>query len=256
MRVLRSLLAAVIVVLLAFEIARAQAPSISPITISTPTPTISSNSLDQVVELTGQLDQRILTTVYWCLGTLVTVFLVLIGYNWFVNFRMHERDFRELRKDISTRVETAVEKIEAAGKAAGEQIKTDIRKSTEAYIESKIASVKSALDSLRSDLRGVEAKNLEQEVDVWLGKKVYSNALRVHIEYLRKTEALGYGYDWKVQMGLDKMERMLKTMIREEPGRRPNADDIADLSRFLASVAKQNPVIVKRLESLVAELCG
>src|SRR6476661_8538317 len=35
-------------------------------------------SFEHVVELTGQLDQRMLTTVYWCLGTLVGVFLLLI----------------------------------------------------------------------------------------------------------------------------------------------------------------------------------
>jgi hypothetical protein len=97
MPVMRSLSAAVMVATLTLEITLAQAPSISPITTSTPPLTTSANSLEHVVELTGQLDQRLLTTVYWCLGTLVTVFLILIGYNWFVNFRIHERDFRELK---------------------------------------------------------------------------------------------------------------------------------------------------------------
>lgn len=254
MPVMRSLSAALIIATLTLGITLAQTPSIAPITTSTPPLTTSANLLEHVVELTGQLDQRVLTTVYWCLGTLVAVFLILVGYNWFVNFRMHERDLRELRKDISGRLDVAIDKIESAAKAAGEELKTELRKSAESYVASKIASVNSAMDSLRSAVGRLEASDIERKVDMWFTQKVYSNALRRHIEYLRKIQKVGY--DYEVQTGLDKMERILKTMIRDDPGRRPNADDIADLSRFLETVAKENPVIVKRLQSLVAELCN
>src|SRR5207244_5850659 len=135
---MQSLVVAILVALVV-ELTPAQTPSVSP--IATSTASGFPNAVDQVLQLTGQLDQRLLTTVYWCLGTLVTVFLVLIGYNWFVNFRVHERDFRELKNDISTRLDVAVAKIETAAKAAGEELKTEIKKSAESYVESKIARV-------------------------------------------------------------------------------------------------------------------
>jgi len=251
---MRTFGAAAIVFALSLEITLAQAPSISPSTAPALSLNNPQNSLDHVVELTGQLDQRLLTTVYWCLGTLIAVFLILIGYNWFVNFRMHERDFRELRKEISTRLDAAVDKIEAAAKAATQELKTELRKSTESYVDSKTAGVKSAIDSLRTDVGRLEAADMEREVDRWFSEKVYSNALFCHAGYLRKIRKVGY--DWEVQRGLDKMETILKVMIREKPGRRPDADQIGQLSQLLDAVAKENPVVVKRLQSLVAELCG
>ena len=252
MPVMRSLSAAVIVATLTLEVTLAQAPSISPITTSTPLLTTSASSLDHVVELTGQLDQRLLTTVYWCLGTLVTVFLILIGYNWFVNFRIHERDFRELKNDISTGLDAAVIKVETAAKAAGEEVKTELRKNAESYINSKTAQIAQTIQDLRGQVAELQAESVEREVDKWLAEKVYNNALRYHVRYLR----LVRNEDWRVQRGLDRMERILRTMIREQPGRRPNADDIAELSRFLEGAAKQNPVLVKTLQTLVTELCG
>src|SRR5438093_3822747 len=134
---MRIFLTAILVVLV-FDTAVGQEPSTSPIATSTPSLTSSPNSLDHVVELAGKLGQRLLTTVYWCLGTVVTTFLILIGYNWFVNFRVHERDFRELRAEISARLDTAVDKIQVAAKAASQELKTEVRKSTESYIESSI----------------------------------------------------------------------------------------------------------------------
>ena len=114
--------------------------------------------------------------------------------------------------------------------------------------------MKRAIDRLRINVGQLEAEDMQREVDMWFAKKVYANALRGHVQYLHKSRKVGD--DWEVQNGLDKMETILKTMIREQPGRRPEADDIAELSKFLDVVAKQNPIIVRRLQSLVAELCG
>ena len=78
---MRTFGAAVIVVALSLQITLAQDQSISPSAIPPTALSLNNpqNSLDHVIELTGQLDQRLLTTVYFCLGTLVTVFLILIG---------------------------------------------------------------------------------------------------------------------------------------------------------------------------------
>jgi hypothetical protein len=251
---MRTFAAAAIVFGLSLEITLAQAPSISPSTTPALSLNNSANSLEHVVELTGQLDQRLLTTVYWCLGTLVTVFLILVGYNWFVNFRIHERDFRELRKEISVRLDAAVDKIEAAAKTATQELKTELRKSTESYVDSKTSGVKSDIDSLRRDVGRLEAADLKREVDSWFSEKVYTNALFRHVQYLHKIRKVGY--DWEVQKGLDKMETILKRMISERPSLRPDADQIAELSQLLDLVAKKNPGLVGKLQSLVAQLCG
>jgi hypothetical protein len=182
------------------------------------------------------------------------VFLILIGYNWFVNFRMHERDFRELRKEISTRIDAALDKIEGTAKAATQELTTELRKSTGAYVDSKTARVESAIDRLQRDVRHLEALDVKREVDMWMSKKVYINALTYHVQYLHEIHRVGN--DGEIQVGLDRLETILKAMIRERPGERPYAHEVAELSQFLDLSQKQNPVIVKRLQLLVAQLCG
>ncbi len=248
---MQSLVVAILVALVV-ELTPAQTPSVSP--IATSTASGSPNAVDQVLQLTGQLDQRLLTTVYWCLGTLVTVFLVLIGYNWFVNFRVHERDFRELKNDISTGLNAAVVKIELEAKAGAEEAKAQVRKSAETYVDSKMYDIARAVDRLGGHVAELQGESMDRQVDMWLDQKVFTNALRLHVKYLRHLQR--QGVDWRVQRGLDKLEKILRTMIRERPGRRPEADDIADLSRFLDGAAKHNPVLVKTLQGLVIELCG
>src|SRR3954464_13979188 len=71
----------------------------------TPAPTDRQNpaavSFDRVIELTGQFNDRLLAMVYWCLGTLVGVFVLLVGFNWFTNFRVQQREVAALREELS-----------------------------------------------------------------------------------------------------------------------------------------------------------
>ena len=162
--------------------------------------------------------------------------------------------FPKIKNEISTRLDAAVDKIQAAAKATSQELQTELRKSTESYVDSKMASVKSVIDSLRMDVWRLEAGAMEQEVDMWIDKEVYINALNCHVQHLRMVQRAGD--NWKISGGLDKMETILKTLIQEQPDFRPDAKQIAELSEFLETVVKQNPVIVQRLQTLVAQVCG
>jgi len=54
--------------------------------------------LNAQLELMRQYDQRIIATVYWSLGSFITMIVVLVGFSWFTNFKVYERDRDALRE--------------------------------------------------------------------------------------------------------------------------------------------------------------
>ena len=49
-----------------------------------------------------ELSTRLLNTVYCSLGTLANVTALLIGFGWFANFRVYERDKGAMRTELLT----------------------------------------------------------------------------------------------------------------------------------------------------------
>jgi hypothetical protein len=210
-------------------------------------------SFDHVVELTGQLDQRLLTTVYWCLGTLVGVFLLLIGFNWFTNFRLNQREISTLRAELTSQVTSARTNLEQANAAMQEKLRTEIRSAAKAAAEAALQPLRTRIDRTQDSVQELTAKFVAMEVDDWVKKKVYINAINNQIEYLgliRQTDHLGYFFNH----GLDKLQRIFHEAIDEEHPSRPEALDIAGVTRFFDKIEKENPVMVARLRDLLAEL--
>ncbi len=77
-------------------------------TTPVPTPPVSTPTQDvqQVSISTAQLDEmrrtedRLFQSVYWTLGTVVTVAALMVGFSWFSNVRLADRDRQQLRDEI------------------------------------------------------------------------------------------------------------------------------------------------------------
>jgi hypothetical protein len=54
------------------------------------------------IELMRQYDQRLVETVYWGLGTVITVAIALVGFGAFANFRLYDRDRAALQQELAT----------------------------------------------------------------------------------------------------------------------------------------------------------
>src|SRR5205823_1171923 len=89
------------------------APAISAAPSSTP------QRVDlEVARLQGQLDtlrtfhDSMLNTVYWALATIATLAVLLVGYNWFTNYRMAEREKQALRQELVALIETNLSELQ------------------------------------------------------------------------------------------------------------------------------------------------
>jgi len=52
------------------------------------------------LSLMREFNQHILSTVYWSLGTIVLIAILLVGFSWFTNYRMYERELAALRQEL------------------------------------------------------------------------------------------------------------------------------------------------------------
>lgn len=80
--------------------------------------------------------EQILTTVYWSLGTIAGLAVLLVGYGWWTNFRIYDRDKQALEKELRTLVAQEARRLI-----------DDHRTHTESQITSASASLNDAVKS-------------------------------------------------------------------------------------------------------------
>jgi len=178
------------VILLGFASGLNAAPSAKPDSATTQ----AAQAEREIAVLRGQLetmrqyDQRLLTTVYWSLGGLLTVAVLLIGFGWYANFRVYERDKAALsdalRLDFENKVSiiqkelqaTTAEGIDRAEKAAVSAAESAAR-ALRSELSNQLSRVNKTIHKIQYDL-------LRREAEEWIQKKVPKNVLRTYGQML------------------------------------------------------------------------
>jgi len=135
---------------------------------------------------------RLLSTVYWALGAVVGLGILLIGYGWFSNARMHERDIlsirAELRATLSADVSNLRSEVLRQTEVALVDVSASVSKEVDEAIQKEVKPLQRTLSSIQSDLKRVkhdcEMGNLESKAHYWELKKVDSNLFPAHISIL------------------------------------------------------------------------
>jgi hypothetical protein len=216
---------------------------------------VETQPLARAIELTGQLDQRILTTVYFCLGTLLTVFVVLIGYNWFTTARSHVREAQILREELKATTNKDVKSVGAELREEitklGEELRGEVKKIEREVLASTKTQVQSEISSLKSIIADLQLESFAAQRDEWLRQDVPTNALRAQLRYLKLVHA--HGSKWGLNQAFDRFEQILR-QIHEKKATPPNADDIADITRFVNEAAGDNPIIAASIKSQLEKI--
>jgi heme/copper-type cytochrome/quinol oxidase subunit 2 len=63
-------------------------------------PTEQNDALERELKITETYDGNLLRTVHWTLGTVFTLVILLVGYNWWTSHKLFERDKQQLREII------------------------------------------------------------------------------------------------------------------------------------------------------------
>lgn len=87
-------------------------PSVSPTAQANSLAEQESSALGTQRDQRQVYDERLLQTVYWSLGILAAVSVLLVGFNWFSSVRLADRDRKQLEEEIRAELRKEIDQIE------------------------------------------------------------------------------------------------------------------------------------------------
>lgn len=200
------------------------------------------------MNMSGQFNDRLLATVYWALGVIGVVFAGLLGYSWFVNVKIYERDKLALQAELKAQIESEFsamrrnfEEIQKSFDANIRASMVDIVKDSSENIERKI----SRLDSVFLEERNrVWLELYQAESYYWEDKKVFVNAVRADL----KKGSLGIKSEsgWAVDDALSRMEEFLPQISKAQLKYLES-----DITAFLAKASADWPTHCQRIKQIL-----
>ncbi len=116
------------------------------------------------VGMMQDFNQHILATVYWSLGVVVLLGGLLVGFGWFTNYKIHERELASLQQELSNLIES---KTNAFSEKFTRSSRSDIKQLTEQAEKATALELKQATTSIRDELknfsRSISRLNYEAE---------------------------------------------------------------------------------------------
>lgn len=131
-----------------------------------PTPSAELQVARAQLDDARKFQDQLLATVYWSLGTLATVAALLVGFGWFANMRMYERDKAALAQEMRTQL---LEELRKAKEEASSAATTRFALQDKALAERQTAQEKSMQEHLAS-ANAALGKRLDQRIDTATGK--------------------------------------------------------------------------------------
>jgi hypothetical protein len=193
----------------------------------------NAQAQQQIVVLEAQLklmrdyDTRLVSTVYWSLATLAGVTFILVGFGWFANFRVYERDKNVLREELNLNLRERIDQAEASvTKISNEQIQR-VESSVERTIEGR-------LNSIRHDVLELQYDQAAMELRMWVDRKVPENELRVAGQMIEI--AVSEDNEYHVGRALDVVMHALAS------GAKPNANDVRRLTSVIDTLPREHQV--------------
>jgi low affinity Fe/Cu permease len=207
--------------------------------------TISSkNSQQEIAVLQAQLklmqayQASLLSTVYWSLGITLTITIILVTYNWFVNNKMSERDRAALNQELRGVIEeNSSQKFAQIEKAHQESITNTIKE--------YVSEISSKIDSVNKQLPDIHFKVLQSEARYWEIQKVGANELDRYLELLPIAMKMKSGAN--ISIVLDKLLDLMKN------GNFPFHTFNSDLIEFLDNLPNKYSPEVDAIKELLSK---
>ena len=185
------------------------------------------------LEITRKFQEQLLSTVFWSLGTLAAVAVLLVGYSWWNNSRNYDRDKISFEREIRSLLTEAAAKLSDEQRAAikttldsldrklGERTReaeAKLSSSTTAAIEASGQQITAQLTQIKASLAGVRteldklhlAAHLQDHLKTRAGGS-YRNALQDSVTALEM--ALKIGDQYEVGNVLDLVSEDVTTIL-------------------------------------------
>ncbi|MUV15631.1 hypothetical protein [Noviluteimonas gilva] len=164
-------------------------------------------------ELLRGFQDKLLNTVLWSLGVVVTLTLLLLGFSWFTNKKLYDEDKVALRKEFDEKIEQMQDRVEAAlSLKVAENLSV-----VDAKIQSAVAELRTRVSQVVAQVDAVDARTARLDITLydlkrveewmWASRKVPVNLLITQSQALEIANNVGN----KLAVGLT-LQRIAKTL--------------------------------------------
>lgn len=150
------------------------------------------SATEQIAVLKAQLKAQegfqdsILSTVYWALGISTGIAIFLIGFSWFNNRGMHERDVSSIRNELLVELRKQQD-------SAKDIIAESVEVKTMAAVETELSKIRASINSIsgRNKKTQTELDYLKHttEIRYWMARDVQGNVLTSYMALLNTATA-------------------------------------------------------------------
>jgi hypothetical protein len=183
-----------------------------------------------------RFQDQILSTVYWSLGTIAGLAILLVGYGWWTNSSVYDRDKQSLERELRVlltqeinkmneqfRIEFAKQNLDASESLTSnlqmveDRITTSLKDLIEYHkkeVSVKLSQQKTQLQSMHLRILEIELENKIKERNKYIDKKSYRNALQDSVTAL--SLAIELSYEYQVGEVLDLITEDMNNIINSE----------------------------------------
>ncbi|MGN0925142.1 hypothetical protein [Ectopseudomonas mendocina] len=180
--------------------------------------------LKREIEITQKFIDRILATVYWSLGSVVVLTVLLTGFGWYSNTRLHSRDVEAMRKEVENLTRALELELKAELRTLAHDSLTEVSESISPIEKSIKESIRALEGKIERKLADQEKRltytEIKQEAGYQELKESTGVELGKRIELLRM--ATTDGYETEINNSLKRIEKLLasKCIITHYEARR------------------------------------
>jgi hypothetical protein len=201
--------------------------------------TQNKNKIERIelqLQFMEKYDSRLISTVYWSLGTVVTIAILLVGFGWFANFRIHERDKSAMMQEINGQFATEKSDLE-------EYIRNEIEK-TNKEIKDVINISVEIKREFKNEMLTQKITLEKMESEQWEEKGVLANSLDCELRILNIV--VGMDWSWRISNTVDRIEKLIAS------GAEIDADLTHSIDTILQKMPKKYDLLKGRLKAVIA----
>lgn len=111
--------------------------------------------LEKQIATMKEYHSSLLDTVYWALGTVATVAVLLAGFGWFANFKFHESEKQRLKDELDGRLKETLATIDTRLSS----IEVQVIQSVDSRLDNHLTRVTRDVDIARAEASGMHDRN-------------------------------------------------------------------------------------------------
>ena len=197
---------------------------------------IASNTqieiLKSQINLITSYQDKLLSTVYWSLGGIITLTVLLIGFNWFINIRNQDKEIENLKNTIRNQINDAKS-----------ELKTDVNNSLDTKIKTTVSRLEGKIIYLEIDIS-------QQKCEKWILTKVYANALREQSNILKLLSSQSHS-DYRTSSAFEKIFEILELINNENKKSCLNPDVIKGIVQSMKLFQDSHQLTVAKIEKIL-----